>query len=69
MSIRDPRLPSRISGGGTAGARTGPKSRGPKRGRPPGKFTQHRRLDRLKSALEADPAGLSIAEIATVLFT
>ncbi len=32
-----------------------------------GKFTQHRRLDRLPNALEANPAGLSIAEIATVL--
>ena len=32
-----------------------------------GRFTQHRRLDRLRHALEANPAGLSIAEIATVL--
>jgi predicted DNA-binding transcriptional regulator YafY len=38
-----------------------------KRGRPTGRFTQQKRLDRLRAALESDPAGLSIAEIATVL--
>jgi predicted DNA-binding transcriptional regulator YafY len=43
------------------------KSRAPRRGRPTGKFTQQRRLDRLRTALEQHPAGLSIAEIATVL--
>jgi predicted DNA-binding transcriptional regulator YafY len=52
----------------TASRTTGsPRARGPRRGRPPGKFTQHRRLDRLRSALEAHPGGLSIAEIATLL--
>jgi predicted DNA-binding transcriptional regulator YafY len=49
-----------------AGARA-TKSRAVKRGRPMGKFTQHRRLDRLRNALESNPAGLSIADIATVL--
>jgi predicted DNA-binding transcriptional regulator YafY len=48
-------------------ARSGARSRAPKLGRPAGKFTQHRRLDRLQNALEASPTGLSIAEIAQVL--
>jgi predicted DNA-binding transcriptional regulator YafY len=59
-STRDPRPRQ-------AAPRPALKSRGPKRGRPTGKFTQHRRLDRLRAALEAHPAGLSIAQIADVL--
>jgi predicted DNA-binding transcriptional regulator YafY len=55
-----------MSGSAPASSR-GTKSRAVKRGRPMGKFTQHRRLDRLRNALEANPAGLSIADIATVL--
>jgi predicted DNA-binding transcriptional regulator YafY len=66
MSARD-RHPPPTARGGVDGPRVGAKTRAPKAGRPPGKFTQHRRLDRLKTALEADPAGLSLAEIATVL--
>ena len=67
---RDPRAPARGAGAGSGSppsSRGGAKSRGAKRGRPSGKFTQHRRLDRLRNALEAHPAGLSIAEIAQVL--
>jgi predicted DNA-binding transcriptional regulator YafY len=65
---KDPRPPPRGAGAGSAAsARPAAKSRGVKRGRPMGKFTQHRRLDRLRHALETTPAGLSIAEIATVL--
>jgi len=36
-------------------------------GRPPGRFVQHRRLDRLEDALEAHPAGLDIGAIAALL--
>ncbi len=36
-------------------------------GRPAGKFTQTRRLERLREALEARPAGLTLDELATVL--
>jgi predicted DNA-binding transcriptional regulator YafY len=36
-------------------------------GRPPGRFTQHRRLARLREALEGMPSGLTIADIAAVL--
>jgi predicted DNA-binding transcriptional regulator YafY len=64
MSARDAR-PSK----GTAFAPTPARARskGPKRGRPPGKFTQHRRLDRLRDALEKNSQGLSIADIAGIL--
>jgi predicted DNA-binding transcriptional regulator YafY len=61
MSVRDPRPAV------TPPARPASKSRGVRRGRPTGKFTQHRRLDKLRAALEGHPAGLSVAEIATVL--
>lgn len=37
-------------------------------GRPTGSFTQHRRLDGLREALEAQPAGLTLEELAAVLF-
>lgn len=40
------------------------KSRAPKPGRPPGTFTQHRRLSRLMEALEKKPNGLTIEELA-----
>jgi len=36
-------------------------------GRPPGSFTQHRRLDHLKRLLEQHPAGLTLEEIAEQL--
>ena len=41
--------------------------RGPKLGRPSGKFTQHRRLDKLREVLEQTPAGLTLEELATLL--
>lgn len=44
-----------------------PRPRVPRVGRPSGSFTQHRRLDKLRSALEAEPAGLSLTELAAVL--
>jgi predicted DNA-binding transcriptional regulator YafY len=53
--------------------RPAPKPRGPLRpktpplGRPPGKFTQHRKLARLAELLEKHPLGLTIAEIAAAL--
>ena len=37
------------------------------RGRPPGKFTQHRRLDRLREILARHPKGLSLYELADAL--
>lgn len=44
-----------------------PRPRVPKVGRPVGSFTQHRRLDKLQSALEAEPGGLSLADLAAAL--
>jgi len=37
------------------------------RGRPPGRFTQHRRLDRLREILGRHPKGLSLYELADAL--
>src|ERR1700761_2487045 len=34
------------------------------RGRPKGKFTQHRRLDRLREILEKHPRGISLYDLA-----
>ena len=44
-----------------------PKPRGPKVGRPEGRFTQHRRLDRLRELLESEPRGLTLDELARML--
>jgi predicted DNA-binding transcriptional regulator YafY len=41
--------------------------RTPKRGRPEGQFTQHRRLDNLRAALERSPVGLTLEELAKAL--
>jgi predicted DNA-binding transcriptional regulator YafY len=38
-----------------------------KRGRPPGRFTQHRRLDRLRDLLARHPSGLSLYDLAGAL--
>ena len=43
------------------------KTRAPKRGRPAGSFTQHRRIDKLRELLESEPRGLTLAEIAQSL--
>ncbi len=43
------------------------RAKGPKRGRPTGTFTQHRRLDRLRELLEAHANGLVLEDIATML--
>lgn len=43
----------------------GPK--GPRVGRPTGRFTQHRRLDRLRDVLTANPAGLTLENLASLL--
>lgn len=43
------------------------KSRTPKRGRPKGRFTQHRRLDHLRTVLEGEPRGLTLDELAATL--
>lgn len=43
------------------------KTRGPKLGRPAGRFTQHRRLDRLREVLENEPRGLTLEELAATL--
>jgi predicted DNA-binding transcriptional regulator YafY len=44
-----------------------PKPRTPKVGRPEGRFTQHRRLDRLRDLLESEPRGLTLEELARML--
>src|SRR3954451_6825647 len=41
--------------------------RTPKAGRPTGRFTQHRRLDRLREVLENEPRGLTLEELAATL--
>jgi predicted DNA-binding transcriptional regulator YafY len=43
------------------------KSRAPRVGRPPGHFTQHKRLDKLKDLLERQPRGVTLQEIGTAL--
>jgi predicted DNA-binding transcriptional regulator YafY len=43
------------------------KSKGPRRGRPGGEFTQYRRLDKLRAALESNPGGLTLDELAAML--
>ena len=43
------------------------KARGPKLGRPKGRFTQHRRLDRLREVLESEPRGLTLEDLAATL--
>lgn len=47
--------------------KSAPKTRTPKPGRPLGRFTQHRRLARLRTALEEQPKGLTLEEIAVYL--
>lgn len=54
--MRTTTLPGRIS-----------KARGPKVGRPEGRFTQHRRLDKLRELLESEPRGLTLEELARML--
>ncbi len=44
-----------------------PKPRAPKVGRPEGRFTQHRRLDKLREILEREPRGLTLEELARML--
>ena len=44
-----------------------PKPKTPRRGRPAGRFTQHRRLDRLREALEGNPQGLALSDLASLL--
>jgi len=43
------------------------KPKTPKLGRPLGRFTQHRRIDRLREALEQEPKGLTLEELAVYL--
>jgi len=43
------------------------KVKSPRVGRPAGRFTQHRRIDKLKDLLESEPRGLTLAEIARKL--
>lgn len=43
------------------------KSRPPKLGRPEGRFTQHRRIDRLREVLESSPLGLTLEDLAATL--
>jgi predicted DNA-binding transcriptional regulator YafY len=41
--------------------------RPPRPGRPTGRFTQHRRIDKLRELLESEPRGLTLEELATTL--
>jgi predicted DNA-binding transcriptional regulator YafY len=43
------------------------KPRPPKVGRPEGRFTQHRRIDKLRELLESEPRGLTLEELAPML--
>ena len=43
------------------------RSRLPKVGRPEGRFTQHRRIDRLRELLESEPRGLTLDDLASTL--
>jgi len=54
--MRTTQLPGRIA-----------KARSPKVGRPEGRFTQHRRLDKLRELLESEPRGLTLEELARML--
>jgi predicted DNA-binding transcriptional regulator YafY len=47
--------------------RATPKPKAPRTGRPTGRFTQHRRLDKLRDVLEAHPTGLDIESLGTLL--
>jgi predicted DNA-binding transcriptional regulator YafY len=44
-----------------------PRPRTPRVGRPLGKFTQHRRIDRLRELLESEPRGLTLDELSRML--
>jgi predicted DNA-binding transcriptional regulator YafY len=44
-----------------------PKARLARAGRPPGHFTQHRRLDKLRDTLEQSPDGVSLEDLASIL--
>ncbi len=50
-----------------APASKAPASKGRALGRPVGRFTQHRRLDRMRALLEQSPKGLSLYELADAL--
>jgi predicted DNA-binding transcriptional regulator YafY len=43
------------------------RPRTPKVGRPTGRFTQHRRIDKLRELLESEPRGLTLHDLATTL--
>lgn len=44
-----------------------PKPKPKRAGRPSGRFTQHRRIDKLQELLEKEPRGLTLDELATTL--
>src|SRR5215472_8755597 len=44
-----------------------PKPKLPRLGRPAGRFTQHKRLSRLIEALESNPAGLPLRDLAAAM--
>ncbi len=44
-----------------------PRPRVPRVGRPEGRFTQHRRIDRLRELLESEPRGLTLDQLASTL--
>lgn len=60
MALRPP--PRDVHARRGVGAKTGPRA-----GRPAGRFTQHRRLDKLREVLTAHPNGLLLEDLATLL--
>lgn len=44
-----------------------PRPRVPRVGRPEGRFTQHRRIDKLRELLESEPRGLTLEALASML--
>jgi predicted DNA-binding transcriptional regulator YafY len=64
-----PSSPQSVSGPGQSAGRPGasPSAASRQRGRPRGPFTQHRRLDALRSLLQRHPKGLTIYELAREL--
>lgn len=67
MSLPTHRPPHKVAAKPAPRPRPPARPKGPALGRPPGKFTQHRKLSRLNELLEKHPQGLTVPEIAVAL--
>ena len=67
MNLANPKSPTKAVPKPATKTRAPARPKTPTLGRPPGKFTQHRKLSRLHELLEKYPQGLTIPEIATLL--